>query len=159
MALRKTFTLSFGFTIIELLAVMGIMAIVFSLGLFFSMDSFRGYTFKNERNLAVAVLQKARSQAIANIDQQPHGVHIDTAGNQYIIFEGPTYTSFPATNILAPFTSNNNATVHSGMIDVLFNQLDGGIAIVPAVLHLNDAANVHISDINFNSQGQITWTN
>ena len=150
---------SAGFTLIELVVVIAIMVVLLGLGLFFSMDSYHGYAFHNERNLAVSLLEKARSQAIANIDQQPHGVHVDLTGNQYIIFEGATYTSFPSKNIFVPFISSNSLINHSGMTDVLFNQLDGGITTPPSALHLNDSGSVHTSDINFNNEGQISWTN
>jgi prepilin-type N-terminal cleavage/methylation domain-containing protein len=154
MALPRTFTPN-GFTLIEFLVAMAIMAIIFSMGLFFSLDSYRGYSFRSERNLAITVLQKARSQAIANVDQQPHGVHVDAAGKQYIIFEGSAYAAGATTNINVPFVSS--AVSHSSMNDVLFNQLDGSITTVPAAWHFADAT--HSSDISENSEGQISWTN
>jgi prepilin-type N-terminal cleavage/methylation domain-containing protein len=146
-----------GFTLIEIIIVVGLLAIIAGFGLFLSMDSYRGYVFHAEQNLAISVLQKARSQAIVNIDQQPHGVYLDLAGKQYIIFEGPTHTSFPSTNIPVPFISSSIS--HSGMggaNEVLFNQLDASVSVVPSALHLSDSAS-HNSDINFNNEGQINY--
>jgi prepilin-type N-terminal cleavage/methylation domain-containing protein len=145
-----------GFTVTELLVVMAITLIVFSLASFAGMEVYRGYLFRSERDLAVSVLQKARSQALANVNQQPHGVHLDTTNKQYVLFEGSTYNAAAATNIAVPFLAPSIS--HSGMTDVVFNQLDGGITSVPAALHFSDVAN-HISDITFNNEGQITWTN
>jgi prepilin-type N-terminal cleavage/methylation domain-containing protein len=153
MALPKT-SIHSGFTLIEFLVVMSVMLVVFSMGLILSLDSYRGYSFRNERNLAVSVLQKARSRALANIDQQPQGVHVDTTGNQYVIFEG-SYSPGASTNINIPFIMPGLS--HSGMNDILFNQLDASVTSVPSAWHFSDTA--HTSDISFNSEGQISWTN
>ncbi len=149
-----------GFTLIEILITMGIMVIIFTIGLFFTLDMYKTYTFHSEQSLAVSVLQKARSQAMANIDELPHGVFLDTANNQYVIFEGSTHTSYPSKNITVPFISANSVTSHSwtGATEVLFNQLDGSISTVPAnPLRISQGS--HSTDITFNIHGLITWTN
>jgi prepilin-type N-terminal cleavage/methylation domain-containing protein len=146
-----------GFTLIEFLVVMGIMVLVFGFGLFFSMDAYRGYTFRSERDLAISILQKARAQSISNINQQPHGVHIDSVGKQYIIFEGTTFSGSASSNIYVPFVSS--AVSHSGMSDVFFNQLDGGVATPPAAWPFTDPTSGRTSSVTINAEGQITWTN
>ena len=52
-----------GFTFIEILMVMALLAILGGLGLFMSMESMRGGTFRDNRNIIVSSLQRARSMA------------------------------------------------------------------------------------------------
>ena len=73
-----------GFTLIEIIIVIAIVGIIASFGLFISMDFYRGYAFLSEQKIAVSVLQKARNQAMSNINQLPHGVHFES--NKYVIY-------------------------------------------------------------------------
>lgn len=152
---RRPDASSRGFTLVEMLITAALMAIVFSLALFFSADSYRAYSFHNERDLAVSLLQKARAQAMANINQAPHGLHVDNTDNRYAIFEGTSFNPLAAANIYIPFAAPN--IDHAGMADVIFNQLNAGIASVPAGWHFTDG--IRTSDINFNPEGRIAWTN
>ena len=86
-----------GMTLAEVIVVMAILSIVAAISLAVSMDSYRGYAFRGDRDMLVAVLQKARSQAINNIcrgssctNGKPHGVHFASPG-QYVIFEGTDF--------------------------------------------------------------------
>jgi Tfp pilus assembly protein FimT len=151
-----------GFTLIELIVIVAMVAVLFSSISFFSSDVYRGFIFRSDRNLAISALQKARSQAVSNIDQTSHGVHYDSGANCtgvtqnpcYIIFEGNTFTPGAASNEI--LTANKGITV--SWTDVFFNQLDGGITTPPgSPFHLSDIAN-HSSDITLNNAGQIAWT-
>src|SRR5438876_578690 len=66
-----------GFTLIEVMIVMAIFALLASLGLIIGMDFYRSYSFNSERNVALAVLRKARTEAMVNVDQAAHGVRIE----------------------------------------------------------------------------------
>lgn len=158
----QSYSLS-GFTLIEILVVLSIFAILGTLGLMVSMETFRGSSFRSERDLVVSVLQKARSRAQNNIclgvcssnDGQKHGVHF-TLG-QYIIFQGQSYAlrdlsvdqNIPINN---PVAFNPNLPA-----DVIFNQLDGTLSSAVSFT-INDISG-HTSQININTEGQITWTN
>jgi prepilin-type N-terminal cleavage/methylation domain-containing protein len=152
MASPKTSTRNRGFTLIEILTVIGLLAIMVGFGLAFSMDAYRGYNFRNERDTVINLLQKARSQAVSNIDQQPHGLHVDA--NQYVLFEGSPYISTDPKNITIPSTASIS---HNIVSDILFNQLDGSITTPPAALVISDAS--HTSSVTVNNEGQIAWTN
>lgn len=144
----------YGFSLVEFLVAMGIMVLILSFGLFFSLDSYREYSFRAERDLAVSVLQKARSKSVANVNQQPHGVHVDAAGGKYVIFQGSIYNPSDSENLEFPFIYL--APDHAGMNDVLFNQLDGSVNI-PQAWHFSQGLNS--SDVTANTEGQISWTN
>ena len=136
-----------GFTLIEMLVSLGIFVMLMSLGLFLSMDFYRGYTFNYEQNLTVALLQAARSQSMSNINQARHGVHFDS--NQYVIFQGSVYD---------PSSSLNRAIPHSQAIeisgpDIIFKQLSGNSA--GGSIEIRTGAKT--VTISVNSQGRINW--
>lgn len=144
-----------GFTMIELLVVMTLLIFIAGFAMLMTMDSYRGYSYRTELNTAVSVLQKARSQAINNINQQPHGVHIDTVNNQYVIFQGLPYSATAPTNVYIPFVTSNTNLQHIGLSEVSFSQLTGYAAVTGGNLTLKDAT--HSEVISLNNEGQISW--
>jgi prepilin-type N-terminal cleavage/methylation domain-containing protein len=152
-----------GFTLLEVVVVMGIMTMLGGFALIVSLDVYRGYAFRTERDMLIAILHKARSQSMNNIclgvactDGRPHGVHIATG--QYVIFQGASYAARDAAvDEVIPATNATASIVPSSLSEVVFTQLSGTAAPVGTV-GLTDSA-VHISTITINSEGQITWTN
>jgi prepilin-type N-terminal cleavage/methylation domain-containing protein len=140
---------SLGFTLMEILVVMGILAVLGTFGYLVTIDCYKSYAFNAERDTIVAILQKARSQSLANINESAHGVHFDSG--QYVIFQGAAYGGG------APFYQALPASfgiTHSGIIDVVFAQLSGDA---------NPGGNLILGDgkrsetISINNEGQINW--
>lgn len=75
-----------GFTLIEVLVVIGIMSVLAALGLIVTMDQYKSYAFNAERDLVVSLLQKARSRSLSNISQIQHGIYIDS--ENYVLYQG-----------------------------------------------------------------------
>ena len=80
-----------GFTLMEVLLVIGMFVILAGFGLFVSMETYRGSNYHSDRSLLIAVLERARAEAINNIcsggscaDGAAHGVHIQS--DKYILF-------------------------------------------------------------------------
>ena len=138
-----------GFTLIELLIVIAIFLLIAGLSLPFSISSFRGYIFYQEQDTIISLLQKARSQSVNNIGQQPHGVHVDD--NEYVLFSGPVYRADDPDNIKFDASGGIN---NNGPLDIIFNQLDGSSG--GGNLRLFDGGG-HIANININSEGQINY--
>ncbi len=166
----KIKNLNKGFTLMEVLLVIGLFSIVASLGLFVSLDSYNNSSFHNERGLLVSALMRARSQAINNVcldatgvppctDGKPHGVHIDNGVvTQYILFQGSTYSLTDATN--EPVKTNYSIT-SSGANEVIFQELSANVAAAiptPVKITLQGGVN-ESSDISIGLEGQISWTN
>lgn len=157
---HKTSIHSRGFTLTEILIVMSLITMVAGFSSIMSMDNYRSYSFSNERDLLVAVLHKARSQAINNMclgasctDGKPHGVHM--APGQYTIFQG---ASFATRDSAVDENIQTSAPVTvTGINDIVFVQLSGG-ALPTGAMTISDPTN-HSSVISINSEGQITWTN
>lgn len=152
-----------GFTLLEILIVMGLVLMVVGLGLIVSFDDYRGFAFRNERDIVVNVIQKARSQAIHNMcfgasctDGTPHGVYFGAPG-AYIIFQGATYaTRDTAVDEVIP--ARDKAAVMSGMQSVVFNQLRADAATTGGAT-LTVTQFERSSVITVDPEGRIWWTN
>jgi prepilin-type N-terminal cleavage/methylation domain-containing protein len=151
-----------GFSLIEILVVLGMLSLLAAFTLFIGTDSYRGYSFRNERDTIVSILQKARSQAMSNVclgsgctGGEPHGVHF--ASGQYVIFQGSSFNPSDPNNEVRISGYNLDLT-GSTMTDVIFTQLSGE-ATPTGAIRLTDPNTNHTSDITINSAGQIAWTN
>lgn len=154
------------FTLIEIVVVLALFVAIGGLSLIVSMDTFRSYTFKDERNLIVSALHKARSQAVSNmcfgsgcIDGKPHGVKVLTVGGvyHYVIFQGATYAGrTPAVDEV--LVSDHPTTVLAGFEEVVFMPLSGNGSTSPRTLSVSETGGTNSSVITVGAEGQITWT-
>ncbi len=156
-----------GFTLIEVIVVIILVASIGGLGLYFGFDNFRAYSFNTDRDTLVSALQHARAQAMANICHgdsiecttgKPFGVRIEA--DKYIIFEGVTYSANDPLNVKL---EANNAIGHAGINEIVFEQLTGNAFSLanpePWSVILTDQENNKTSTISINSEGRISWTN
>lgn len=161
-----------GFTLIEILIVIGIIAVVAGAGVFIDFDSFRGYSFHSDRDILISALQHARAEAVSNICRggdcenggKKHGVKILT--DKYVIFQGNDYNSRDVD--YDAFLDASPATGRSGITEVVFAQLSGNAssisssgdcATLPEPLCIILQGGTRSSVITINSEGQILWTN
>ncbi len=141
-----------GFTLLETLLAMGIFAAIAGFGLLVSMDVYRGNSLLAERNVLVSILQRARSQAMDNVDQARHGVHADAFG--YTLFEGGSW-AFRNGSLDITFEKSGSLAA-AGFTDVVFNQLSGS-ADIPAKITLSDNGSGKTLTISVNNEGQINY--
>lgn len=156
-----------GFSLIEILVVMAMFTMVAGLGLFVSMDAFRGYTFRSERDTVVSLLYKARSQAVSNMcfgagctGGRAHGVHFDSVNKRYVIFQGYTYAGRDA-SVDDVTLFRNNASSVAGLTDIIFSPLAATTTANPSAVStvtITDQGG-HASVITIGKEGRITWTN
>lgn len=140
-----------GFTLIEIIVVLTIISFIAGLALVISMDSYGSHNSKIEQDKLLGVLQKARSQSLANMNQKPHGVYFDASSTQYTLFQGPDYASRD-TSFDLPFTLLNPPYSLSGATSVVFSQLTG--TTTQTSVSLNDS--IHpVFNICINGEGQI----
>ncbi|MBM3261542.1 prepilin-type N-terminal cleavage/methylation domain-containing protein [Candidatus Kaiserbacteria bacterium] len=153
----RTATQAKGFTLIEILLVVGILVLLFAIGLFMSMDVYRSYSRRSERDTVVAILQRARSRAMANINQSVWGVCMQ--GDGYRIFKGTTYSADGVTETIegnpSVIITDTSATQRFACADggIVFAQLSGDttdqmITVVQAGI---------ASTISTNVLGRIDW--
>jgi prepilin-type N-terminal cleavage/methylation domain-containing protein len=148
-----------GFTLIEMTIVMGLLAIVGSMSMVVNMDMYRGYMFRNEQNVLISVLEKARSQSVNNIclgstctDGQPHGVKI--LPGKYVIFQGADYDSREAAADEEINAASSMDFSGSSISEVVFQQLSGDVS-APGEIKISN--NIRTVTISINNEGQIDY--
>jgi len=149
--LKRSLSLT-GFTLTEILVVIGMVSIFAAFGMFVSMDFYRSFSFRAEQNIAVSVLMKARSSALANIEETTHGVHFKP--DRYILFQGTYVDGNPLNEeiLSAPTVTN------SGITEVVFEQLTGSASFDPPGANiLTITSGVKNFTITLNGEGRIEW--
>ncbi|MDO8548204.1 MAG: prepilin-type N-terminal cleavage/methylation domain-containing protein [bacterium] len=147
-----------GFTLMEMLIVMGIILVIASAPLFIDLTSYRADAFRAERSAVVTLLQKARADALNNINQQAHGVAFFPPDHQksYVVFEGDSYAaSDPATREVSD--GNYLVTFGAGSpSEVAFTQLDGSANFSGDIV-LVDTQRAATTTITINHEGAISY--
>lgn len=153
MKLRRTSNHSKkGFTLTEILIVIGLVGIFAAFGMFVSMDFYRSFSFRAEQSIAVSILMKARSRALANVEESTHGVHFET--DKYVLFQGTPYVAGHPNNEdinIAPTVST------SGLTEVTFDQLTGKATLTPGGAILTITSGAKSAVITINDEGRIEW--
>ncbi len=155
---RKSFNK--GISLIEIMVVIGLFAIIASFSVFIGIDDYRRTVSKNDVEVVMRMLSKARSQAINNVclgnpctEGRPHGFHIEK--DSYTIFQGNTYNpSDPLNEVVG---AEGGIVNISGISDVVFSQLSGDVSSSGSII-LNDQ-NGRIYRIDINSEGRISFVN
>ena len=149
-----------GFTLIEVVIVLALVAFVANDALLISFDAYRANSYRNERSTFIALLQHARAQSMHSVclaavcSQAPaHGVAIRSG--RYVLFEGASYAS--RTVDLDSIIDESPLTVHAGISEVIF-QPSSGHFFTPGDIILS-APDGHVSIITIGAEGQISWTN
>jgi type II secretory pathway pseudopilin PulG len=148
-----------GFTLIEIVIVIGIFLLIVSVSLFMSMDIFRGTSRGSERDVIISLIEKARGQAMNNLNRTSHGFCYDAVALTYTVFQGDSCAtatvieSFPAGG---PFTiteiSPAPAILPKGII---FSQLSG-TSTWSGTMTLTQAGKT--VNISINDEGMIDWS-
>ncbi len=115
-----------GFSIIEILIVLGIMAIL--TGITFSVFSSvkKAQALEKDRDSIIEVLRQARSQTLSSKNASQYGVHITSS--QITLFTGTSYSVGNSSNqdfILQGSDTIVTISLTGGGSDVVFNRLTG----------------------------------
>ena len=119
-----------GITLLELLVVLGVLAIVATL-LTGALAEFRTTSALGEaKSEIIGILRDARSRTIASRNNMQYGVHFDLAENIVALFEGDTYNAVsPSNEIYRLRASRITAIVLGGTSDVIFARLSGTASV------------------------------
>lgn len=139
-----------GFTIVEIIFVVGFFAAIGAITLPFSMDAYRHYLLSSETQMVVSILRRARDMAIANKYGDDFGISIEHA--QYVLFRGESYSSrIVSFDELYP-RAESVAVAPVG--EIVFLPISGRPKAT-AVLTLTASGSTQIIDIN--PEGMINW--
>ncbi|KKR55704.1 MAG: hypothetical protein UT92_C0001G0047 [Candidatus Curtissbacteria bacterium GW2011_GWA1_40_24] len=139
-----------GFTIIEITIVIAIMAAIFGFTAVFGMSFYRQYSFFSEKNNLVAILRKARSRAMSNINQSAHGIYIGSS--QYVLFQGSSYASRDSQ--FDQIFDKSKAVSASGLNEAVFSPSRGDSSASGTII-LTDINAGRTRAIEINYEGRI----
>src|SRR3989344_4820009 len=129
-----------GFTLIEVLVVLALVAFIAGFGLLMGFNSISRGSVAQERDLFLTSLLGARARALANVNESPHGVHIED--DSFVLFEGNSYPGA-------------NHRILDRDDDIIFEQLSGNVVEGVGTIVLSDGAQSVTIDIN--GVGRIEW--
>ena len=124
MELPKYLGANKGLTLIEILLAIGILGVIFGIGLPIGWDFYINCNFDSEVGTFISLLERARNSAMVNFNEASHGVWVDT--DQLILFQGLSYA---ARDISQDRTFPRSASVIvSGPSEIVFSALSGQAA-------------------------------
>jgi prepilin-type N-terminal cleavage/methylation domain-containing protein len=152
-----------GYTLVELLIVVGVMSILFGTVLFHLTQTSRRVTLSGmgESLIADIKLQQTNAMskdALGGVSPQGYGIHFE--GDRYIMFRGSTYSASDPTNItttLDPHVRIETITFPNN--NLIFAPLSGeviGFASASSSITLREADGSETNTISLNSYGVIT---
>lgn len=139
-----------GFTLIEILIAMGILAIIGGFGLFVSLDFYRSNVIFSERDTLLSLLRRARLDAVNNIQAMPHGLYVATTS--YILFAGSSYAARSSTHDYA--FDKSVAVTTGGLTEVVFSPLAATSTASGTITLADETRNL---EILVNYEGMIDW--
>ena len=146
-----------GFTLIELVMVLALIGVIASFSAAMSLSSLSKSAVTQERDLFVTLLLRgARAASLANIGGTAHGVQIDNANHQYILFDGTDPNAASANKRFIPYT-NNAITINKNPPGdtIVFEQLSGNVTSGDGTLTVSNGNTSQ--SIIIRSNGQIDW--
>ena len=161
MELRKTYNGNIsnevgGFSLIEVMVVLTIMSMLLASTLFVSSDWYQRTAFLSEREVLITLLQTARTQALANVNQKPHGVALYPDSYEgYVLFAGIDFAHADTSVSLfipASYPIEFDATSPQ---EVVFTQISGD-SNYEGPLVLLDSNRDALTTITINYEGAIS---
>lgn len=139
-----------GFTLIEIVLVIALIALSLGLGWFISLEFYGTYALDAERDTLVSALRKARSQSLRNIGGVPHGLSI--MSDRYTLFFG---TSYAARNLAFDENIARSAGITlAGPAEIVFGQLTA-TSSASGTVTLSDGVRQRMITTNY--EGRISW--
>ncbi len=139
-----------GFTLIEVMLAVIIIGFLGGTALMASLNLYKGYQLRADTQLVVALLLKARTMAVNNIYDAPHGLYVTSTA--YILFTGTSYAS--RTSSHDHVVAISPALTRGGISEVVFAQLTGAASASGSLTLANEQ---HEKNILINYQGRVVW--
>lgn len=145
-----------GFSLVEVVVVMSLVATIFGLGFVVSTSSLARSTVHEERDRLVALaLLPIRNQALTNSGMSHHSVFIDNSLKRYVLFLGATYSETNPTNRPIPFLNKRINVTPSSANPISFAALSAEVTSGTGTITLTQGE--HSSTVEINARGLIEW--
>lgn len=148
---------SSGFTLIETLVVVAIMGILATMATLMSVQTYRGYVGRSERDTVLALLEEARSHAQNNFYQSSHGVCADTLAAKFVVFAGVYVAGVPTNQLvdMSPrvYASSTPPTFMCTYGGVRFAQLSATTSSTTIYIGQNNST----TSISIKYEGTLNW--
>jgi len=141
-----------GFTLLEIILVLVLVPLFFSLLAYGFLDIYQRYLLKTEKDLLVSLLLRARDRALINYLGLPHGVSWQDS-TKYLVFVG-TSSQQRITQYDEYFVKSNASIVSAPFTEIVF---------WPLSLKTNASGTIYISvqnknaSIEINNEGRINY--
>lgn len=139
-----------GFTLIEVVMVLGILGVVFALGLPVGIDAYRNYLLTSETRKLVSVLRRAEEFALSNKNEDSHGIFLEE--NNFVLFKGVSFGSREGAYD-EDYPREPSISI-SGFTEIVFSQLSGKPSATATVVLSNGLTS---QSIDINEEGTISW--
>lgn len=139
-----------GFTLIEVLIVVALIASFAALVLFVSIDFYRSFALEAERDQFVALARKARQEAQDNIRGVPHGVRVES--DRFVAFSGASYAGRDP--VWDEPVMRSPGLAANGLSEVVFGQLSA-TSSASGTIALSGGNHARAIEINY--EGRILW--
>ncbi len=138
------------FTLIEMLVVVGLFLSLVTISIVASVSHIQKTSLTNDRDLLLSLLWHARSRALANVEESPHGVHVTS--DSFISFLGASYDASAIDMSTTPHSPNLYV---SGNTTIIFEPLTGAITSGETITTLRRGTETILLTVN--AHGRIDW--
>lgn len=112
-----------GFSLIEMIVVMGMMLVVFYFSVPYGINFYRSQMLEAARGNIINALEQARHNAILQKNDSNFGVTLSQVANSYVVFQGTAYgTRAVDQDEIFPLSAD---IAYTGLTDVIFYKLTG----------------------------------
>jgi prepilin-type N-terminal cleavage/methylation domain-containing protein len=145
-----------GFTLIELIVVLSIMAALLGLTSINLVRSQQTASLNSAEEVLVSDLRQQQLKSMigdteGSLDAGPYGIYFDS--NQYVLFHGATYSQSDTSNFAVNLDSNMQ--FNSPDFNIIFSKMSGEITTA-IVIELQDKTNAQLKKIHINNFGVVT---
>lgn len=115
-----------GFTVLELLLVIAIMAVLLATILPSFMNFRRSSLLNTETMETVTLINRARLLSVSSKNDNQYGIHLESS--KVVLFQGTTYNAASTTNEVHVFDPNlvsTSTTINGGGSEIVFDKVTG----------------------------------
>lgn len=146
----QRFKTNTGLTLIETLVVLSIVVILISFSATIDLNSFKQDNLREEEKKIVAVLERARSRAMANFKDDSHGVC--KINDDYVLFKGNVCTATDSDII--PAATSLAITFPT---KIVFERLSGNLISAAPLEEVIITSDLKTERVEINEEGRINW--